>query len=125
MDEDIVWKYWAELGTCLERLHGLRNVLTVHNVGQVLGQILTFRRHELDYDRKVLLHQLSFQHSWYTISKYKFVEFFDDFPSELNECINFSKEEMPFAEMESDHVRALCTSDWLDKRTRHVFGWWR
>jgi hypothetical protein len=132
LNRNVAWKFWVRLATALEKLHGLRNILTVHDIMWVVyEQLHSLTKQDEAYgseDAKdvSMLIRLS---DWYrgNVPSDKRVDLFDEFPSELNKHVNLTKNTraMPIAETDERHVHALHANNWLNERTSHIHGWWR
>lgn len=124
-------KYWKEMGTQLEKLTGLQEILTAHDISRTLVAAASEIEDDEIYPYPVSYPvsdtnlQLRRDVGWkYCVTELgRCVELFDEFPQELaQECQWPEGEDMPVAGSRSKHIG---NGDWVDKRTKAVHCWQR
>lgn len=114
-------KYWARLGTYIEKLSGLKNILTVHSLPSILRAHYTAEMKIGQSARAELWYRTSVQ---YSSTKDPGMQLFEDIPppvaQRLIQWLDMTIKEIPIAGDGSVHRGR---GDWVDKRTKPVFGW--
>lgn len=113
--------YWARLGGCIERLSGLKTILTVHHLPSILRGQYNAALKQGQHARAELWYRISVD---YSSTKDRGMHLFEDIPCQvaqrLCQRLHLKAEEMPVAGNGSVHRGR---GDWVDKRTKPVFGW--
>ncbi|CZR57173.1 uncharacterized protein PAC_07062 [Phialocephala subalpina] len=116
------YEYWKKLGDFVGKCTGLKNILTVHEVSRAL----TFFAGNLRASRGGALQSHNLEESLlgtaYGWRDEGYVELSDDFPDELVHRFELTAEELgafPLGHMSNHQDR---DNDWVDKRTRPVWG---
>ncbi|CZR62715.1 uncharacterized protein PAC_12612 [Phialocephala subalpina] len=148
-DDIQVFKYWKKLGIWI-RLPALRNLLMVQDIAMCLVRVAQCWDEEEEPERMELLGEFSQEYYRYDPDLDRCVEVFDQFPEELIRHFDFATEEVPDATDQSKHMAGLLGNfdalkgedeaadddlpvdselvldwEWLEKRTRAVWGWRR
>lgn len=114
----MAYGHWRKLGTWMEKIPGLKDIMTVHDITKVLDY---YAENILDPPCAKLCEQV---YEEFCDNSGKYVEFFDSFPDELVKRCKLSEEDIPEAGSDSEH-RGSSQEAWIEKRIRPVFGWWR
>lgn len=144
-----LYQYWEKVGDRMKHLPRLRNLLVVRDVSKYVDWYNYFRVDDY-FGLGEELDEWCDEYCWYRPCDHRCVELFDQFPGELTRRFKLTEDNLPAIFNQSQHLKALLgritVSDgqdqaaeddlpvdseltlhreWLQKRTRAVWGWRR